>query len=367
MARATPSTSSATVIISTQASGCSASSRRVASMPPMPGIRTSISTRDGPLDRPAGEHLLAAGGGEHAGHAGDRRHGPAQRLPRERRVVADEHGRHAQCPPGPVLPSHPRGRSAARPGLAPCPDASSARTAPDLSASPNGCHRRSQDRGDDLLDRLGERLDAGHVRRDVAPPARAADQHPRRRTHPGQLRQHVGGLRPAWRRRACTTAGPLRRTAASSAASGTRMPSWRTSTPRSASAAATACSGRLCCSSSGRPAAPGRCCGAGPGSPWWRCSTLVRHSLNRCSTSTPSPVEAYRSPRPISTGRDQRLPGRDDALGADLAAQHLGDAVRVQGHGRPGQAARGGRGLAQRDDPAAAGAGRPVRRRRPAR
>ena len=108
------STSSAMVTMRTTASGCRDSSRRVASTPPMPGIRTSISTSDG---RSTGQRASTSSP-EAASTTrvtpGTVDEHPVQGLPHERRVVADEHRGHG-CPfrPSPArdVPAAARPRS----------------------------------------------------------------------------------------------------------------------------------------------------------------------------------------------------------------------------------------------------------------
>jgi hypothetical protein len=76
--------------------------------------------------------------------------------------------------------------------------------------------------------------------------------------------------------------------------------------PCSASAAASADSGRLCCSSGAQASSTGRPF-RGSGAVLTARSALPAVSASRCSTSTPSPVLAHRSPIATSTGQSSSV------------------------------------------------------------
>ena len=76
--------------------------------------------------------------------------------------------------------------------------------------------------------------------------------------------------------------------------------------PCSASAAASAASGRLCCSSGAQASSTGRPL-RGSGAVLTARSALPAVSASRCSTSTPSPVAAHRSPTATSTGQSSSV------------------------------------------------------------
>ncbi len=126
--------------------------------------------------------------------------------------------------------------------------------------------------------------------------------------------------------------------------------------PCSASAAASAASGRLCCSSGAQASSTGRPLRGSGAVPTAR-SALPAVSASRCSTSTPSPVAAHRSPTATSTGQSSSVQvGITPWLG-HRPLDRDPDRGGVQRHRGPGQPAGLGGAAGQRQHPAAGAAG----------
>ena len=126
--------------------------------------------------------------------------------------------------------------------------------------------------------------------------------------------------------------------------------------PCSASAAASADSGRLCSSPGVQASSTGRPL-RGSGAFVTPRSTPAAVSASRCSTSTPSPVAAHRSPIATSTGPSSSSQARPRPGSSHRPLQGAADGAGVQRHRRPGQAAYLGGRAGQREHPAARTAG----------
>ena len=135
-----------------------------------------------------------------------------------------------------------------------------------IASAAAGPARSSGRRGHEPVEGLDERGGPGHPVGQLGRPPGPAHHHRRARAQLPAARSGRRGARcPADCDQTKSAGGPIRRYAAASASAGTRAPRSRLATPCSASAAASACSGRACISSGALASSTGRRRGGRPG------------------------------------------------------------------------------------------------------